>query len=41
MSKDDEVNFKIEVYQKDDQLIDVRVNTDTQEIWVTEKEISK
>ncbi len=41
MSKDDEVNFKIEVYQKDDQLIDVRVDTDTQEIWVTEKEISK
>lgn len=41
MSKDDEVNFKVEVYQKDDQLIDVRVDTDTQEIWVTEKEISK
>ncbi|HEK0450243.1 TPA: virulence RhuM family protein [Proteus mirabilis] len=41
MSKDDEVNFKVEVYQKDDQLIDVRVDTETQEIWVTEKQIAK
>ncbi|MEM8134042.1 RhuM family protein [Morganella morganii] len=41
MSNNDEVNFKVEVYQKDDQLIDVRVDTETQEIWVTEKEIAK
>ncbi|WP_265494550.1 hypothetical protein [Providencia heimbachae] len=41
MSKDDEVNFKVEVYQKDGQLIDVRVDTETQEIWVTEKQIAK
>ncbi|WP_025155346.1 RhuM family protein [Morganella morganii] len=41
MSNNDEVNFKVEVYQKDDQLIDVRVDTETQEIWVTEKQIAK
>lgn len=41
MSKDDEVNFKVEVYQKDDQLIDVRIDIETQEVWVTEKQIAK
>ncbi|BET96495.1 RhuM family protein [Xenorhabdus taiwanensis] len=41
MSKNCGPDFKVEVYQKDGQLIDVKIDRETQEVWVTKKQIAK
>ncbi|WBF44469.1 RhuM family protein [Serratia rubidaea] len=41
MSGSDKLDYKIEVYQRGSSLIDVRIHKETQDIWVTEKQIAK
>ncbi|ENG1468973.1 virulence RhuM family protein [Yersinia enterocolitica] len=41
MSNDDALDYKVEIYPKGNSLINVRIHKETQEVWVTEKQIAE